>query len=143
MSSDVEAYLREANPKVRKLAKRICDGFVAEGCSLYVKTIYIGADFEGEMIGAVYAHKVDIEVALALPEDASHPLLEDASHLTWRTLPVLARVSVEGHLKDLRPLIEEACQRVRSREHNVYLDDDFFIEARRRRGARRIPRRDG
>ena len=46
MQSDVEAYLQEANPKVRKLAKRTCDDFVAEGCSLYVKTIYIGADFE-------------------------------------------------------------------------------------------------
>ena len=134
MPKDLDTYLAQTSAKVRKLVDAICGQFTDEGCSLYVKTIYIGADLNKQMVGAIYAHKSNVEVALALPEDATHLLLEDASHLTWRTLPVLAKVESAKDVKALKELVGQACQRIRESDHDVYLDDDFFVEARRRRG---------
>jgi len=134
MPKDLDAYLADTTTKVRKLIDQICDQFTNEGCSLYVKTIYIGADLNDQMVGAIYAYESNVEVALALPKDATHPLLEDASHLTWRTLPVLAKIASAKDVKSLKELVEQACRRIRDSEHDVYLDDDFFVEARRRPG---------
>ena len=142
MKKDLVDYLAATETGIKKLVTEICDQFTDEGCILYVKTIYIGADLEGQMVGAIYAHKTDIEVALALPENAVHPLLEDASHLTWRTLPVLAKITSGKEVKILKELVLEACQRIRDSEHKVYLDDDFFVEARRRRIDDRLRRSD-
>ena len=46
----------------------------------------------GEMVAALYSHADHVELALALPESEEHRLLVDATHLTWRTMPVAAIV---------------------------------------------------
>jgi hypothetical protein len=132
---EAETYLRMLNPLVQKLAAAAHSLFVAEGCSSYVKTIYVGYDFEGEMVAALYGHADYVEIALALSEDAEGRLLVDASHLTWRTLPVAAIVRAETDIAELAELVAMACRRVREREHAVVRDNDFFIRSRRlRRG---------
>ena len=102
--AEVDGYLAALNPKVRKLASASNQVLIGQGCAAYVKTIYIGYDIDGEMVAALYAHADHLEVALALPEDAEGDLIVDASHLTWRTLPVAATirslgVSPEGALR--------------------------------------------
>jgi hypothetical protein len=104
-----------------------------EGCTSYVKTIYIGYDVEGEMVGALYGHGDHIEVALALPEDAEGSILIDASHLTWRTLPVAAVARSTEDVGQLNKLIAQACQRVRTQQHDVLRDPEFFMKAKRDR----------
>jgi alpha/beta superfamily hydrolase len=131
--SEADAYLQGLNAPVRRLATSSHEVFVAEGCSSYVKTIYVGYDFGGEMVAALYGHSDHVEVALALPEDAHGQLLVDASHLTWRTLPVAAIVRTDDDVAELTELISLACRRVREREHSVVRDNDFFIRSRRQR----------
>jgi hypothetical protein len=99
----------------------------------YVKTIYIGYDIGGEMVAALYAHADHVEVALALPEDAEGELLVDASHLTWRTLPVAAILKSEADVEQFSKLVSEAVERVADQTHDVKRDNDFFIRSRRER----------
>lgn len=136
---EAEGYLEALNPSVRRLATSSHEIFVAEGCSSYVKTIYVGYDFGGEMVAALYGHGDHVEIALALPEDAEGRLLVDASHLTWRTLPVAAIVRTEADITELVELIASSCRRVREREHSVVRDNDFFIRSRRERRLRKAP----
>lgn len=134
----VDSYMAGLSASSRRLAEKAHAAFMAEGCSAYVKTIYIGYDFDGEMVAAMYVHSKSLEVALALDEDHENDILVDASHLTWRTLPVAAVVTNTKEVSSkLRPLISEACKRVRSGEHAVNRDNDFFIEAHRLRQQRR------
>lgn len=93
------------------------------------------------MVAAVYAHSRHVEVALAVAEDNPDSRLRDASHLTWRTLPLLAAAETRSEVDELRPLFEEAVERVRSAVHGVERDNDYFIECRRRREDRRYRRR--
>jgi len=136
---EAEGYLEALNPAVRRLATSSHEIFVAEGCSSYVKTIYVGYDFGGEMVAALYGHGDHVEIALALPEDAEGRLLVDASHLTWRTLPVAAIVRTEADITELVELIASSCRRVREREHAVVRDNDFFIRSRRERRLGKSP----
>ena len=55
MGSHAEAntYLNDLNLTVKPLAVAAHEAFVAEGCSSYVKTIYIGYDIGGEMVAAL------------------------------------------------------------------------------------------
>lgn len=130
---EVTEYLAGLNSKVRALAEKLDASFVAHGCSAYVKTIYIGYDIGGEMVAALYGHSDHVELALAIPEDTDHPLLVDATHLTWRTLPVAALIHNSIEVKQATPLIELACNRVRAGGHDVHRDNDYFIKARRER----------
>lgn len=82
------------------------------------------------MVAALYGHPSHLEIALALPEDYDSNLLVDASHLTWRTLPVAAVVRDKADLLSLAPLVEEAARRVARQEHDVMRDNDFFMKAR-------------
>ena len=134
--SDADAYIQGLNPAMAKLAGLVHQVFADEGCSSYVKTIYVGYDFDGEMVAAMYGHPDHIEVALALPEDAEGRLLVDASHLTWRTLPVAARIRVKDDLPELTGLVRTSTKRVRSREHSVLRDNDYFIRSRKERRSR-------
>src|SRR5665213_3463112 len=111
------AYLAGINGSVRPLAAAIDALFSSAGCASYVKTIYIGYDIGGEMVAALYGHQDHVEVALALPEDAEHELLIDASHLTWRTLPLAAVIREDSQLGPLAGLIDLACERVRTQQH--------------------------
>jgi hypothetical protein len=131
--SDAEAYICGLGRKVRPLANEAHAIFVHEQCTSYVKTIYVGYDIDGEMVAALYAHADYLEIALALPEDAKSELLVDASHLTWRTLPVAAVIRDEEDLAELRALIAQAAQRIHAREHDVLRSNDYFIKSRRER----------
>jgi hypothetical protein len=123
---------------MRALATSAHEIFVEHGCTSYVKTIYVGYDIGGEMVAALYAHADHVEVALALPEDADGDLLVDASHLTWRTLPVAAILNSDADVEQFSRLVSEAVARVSAQTHDVKRDNDFFIRSRReRRSGRR------
>jgi hypothetical protein len=132
-NEEANNYLKRLSKNVAPLAKAAHVAFLKEGCTSYVKTIYIGYDVEGEMVGALYGHGDHIEVALALPEDAEGSILIDASHLTWRTLPVAAVARSTEDVGQLNKLIAEACQRVRTQQHDVLRDPEFFMKAKRDR----------
>ena len=134
-SEDVEAqkYIAELNKTSAALCTQVHEMFLAAGCNSYVKTIYIGYDIDGEMVAALYGHSDHVEVALALAEDHPSSQLIDASHLTWKTLPVAAIGHDAAEVKKMGPLIEEACERVRAGLHTVNRDNDFFMKAKRER----------
>jgi hypothetical protein len=98
--------------------------------------IYIGYDIDGEMVAALYGHIDHVEIALALPEDAEGDLLIDASHLTWRTLPVAALVRNMDDLAPFKQLALDAVGRVRTASHTVNRDNDFFTKSKRERRDR-------
>ena len=132
-NSDAQAYLSEMNKKVRPLASDLHDVLLNLGCVSYVKTIYIGYDIAGEMVAALYGRSDHVEIALALPEDAVGDLLIDASHLTWRTLPVAAVVRNTTDVQPFTELASAAVERVRTATHTVNRDNDFFAKSRRER----------
>ena len=132
-NSEAQAYLSELNKKVRPLASDLHDVLMKLGCVSYVKTIYIGYDIAGEMVAALYGRSDHVEIALALPEDADGDLLIDASHLTWRTLPVAAVVRNTTDVQPFTGLASAAVERVRTASHTVNRDNDFFIKSRRER----------
>jgi hypothetical protein len=131
--SDAASYLHDLNPSVRKLASSIDRIFQQLGCSSYVKTIYIGYQVGDEMVAALYGHSDHVEVALALPEDAEGDSLVDASHLTWRTLPVAAILRRPADIAAFKPLAALSVDRVRSSSHNVNRDSEFFYRAKMKR----------
>ena len=133
---DAQAYLAEMGKRVRPLATDLHDALLSLGCVSYVKTIYIGYDIDGEMVAALYGRSDHIEIALALPEDAEGDLLIDASHLTWRTLPVAAIVRTKEELDQFISLADAAVERVRTSSHTVHRDNDFFMKSRRERRGR-------
>ena len=132
-NSEAQAYLNELNKKVRPLASGLHDVLIKLGCVSYVKTIYIGYDIAGEMVAALYGRSDHVEIALALPEDALDDLLIDASHLTWRTLPVAAVVRNTTDVQPFTELASAAVERVRTATHTVNRDNDFFAKSRRER----------
>ena len=138
-ANDVEAqqYIAELNKTSAALCTQVHEMFLAAGCSSYVKTIYIGYDIGGEMVAALYGHADHVEVALALAEDHSSSQLIDASHLTWKTLPVAAIGHDAAEVGKMAGLVVEACDRVRAGLHTVNRDNDFFIRSRRERKGRR------
>ena len=58
-------------------------------------------------MAALYAHSDHIEIALALDEDHPEPSLKDASHLTWRTLPLSMEVRSLPNVEMAEKLIDE------------------------------------
>lgn len=131
--TEAQDFIRATNRRVAPLLTAVHDILLANGCHPYVKTIYIGYDIGGEMAAAAYAHPDHIEVALALDADHEHMLLHDASHLTWRTLPVAAHIRSKADLKGFGLLASEACARVQAGTHNVHRDNDYFMKTRRER----------
>ena len=138
MSSDgdAQAYLSEMGKRVQPLAAALHEVLLRLGCVSYVKTIYIGYDINGEMVAALYGRSDHVEIALALPEDAEGDLLIDASHLTWRTLPVAAIVRTKDELDQFSSLAGAAVERVRTSTHTVHRDNDYFTKSRRERRGR-------
>ncbi len=136
MDTEARQYLDGLNKRVASLASSIHEIFVADGCSSYVKTIYIGYDIDGDVVAALYGHADHVEVALAVSELNTSPLLVDASHLTWRTLPLSAIIKSKTELAELKVLIADACDRVRKGQHDVDRDNEFFMKSRRERRGR-------
>lgn len=128
-----QRLLAESNEYVHQLGLRTHEVLAATGAVSYVKTIYVGYEINGEMIAALYPRADHVEVALALPEDAESRLLIDASHLTWRTLPVAAIVTTTDDLAEFSILAKAAAERVRTARHNVMRDNDFFVRSKRER----------
>ncbi len=136
--SEAEAYLAGLNKKVGDLAIHAHRQLVDQGCTSYVKTIYIGYDFNGEMVAALYAHVDYVEVAIALPENYDSLILIDASHLTWRTLPVAAVLKSKADLNMFSQLVKEACKGVLSGGHTVLRDNEFFAAVKRERQGKSV-----
>ena len=134
MSSDVaEEYFSLWGTNVTPLGMPLHVALLAQGCDSYVKTIYIGYEISGEMVAALYAHANHIELALAVAEDHPNMVLKDASHLTWRTLPLALEIRSTEDLVLAGELIEEACVRIRGGSHDVERDNDHFIRSRQAR----------
>ena len=133
---DAQTYLSDLNKRVRPIATSLHEELLDLGCESYVKTIYIGYDIDGEMVAALYGHIDHVEIALALPEDAEGDLLIDASHLTWRTLPVAALVRNLADLAPFKQLAGDAVERVRTASHTVNRDNEFFAKSKRERRDR-------
>ena len=134
MSSDVaEEYFSQWGANVTPLGMPLHVALLAQGCDSYVKTIYIGYEISGEMVAALYAHANHIELALAVAEDHPNMVLKDASHLTWRTLPLALEIRSTEDLVLAGQLIEEACVRIRGGSHDVERDNDHFIRSRQAR----------
>jgi hypothetical protein len=130
---DANDYLRNMNKQMKPLASELHNLLLNLGCVSYVKTIYIGYDIDGEMVAALYGHIDHVEIALALPEDSEEDLLVDASHLTWRTLPVAAIVQTTQEISQFSRLASTAVERVRTSSHSVNRDNDFFVRSKRER----------
>ena len=128
---DAKTYLSEMGKKMRPTAEAVHDALITLGCVSYVKTIYIGYDIDGEMVAALYGHTDHVEIALALAEDAEGDLLVDASHLTWRTLPVAAIVHSLKEVPAFKLMAKVAAERVRTSAHTVNRDNDYFIRNRK------------
>jgi hypothetical protein len=124
---------RTATKKARDLAVNVDQIFTNLGCNCYKKTIYLGYEYDGEMVAALYINRNYLEIPLALPEEYDGPLIEDARHLTWRTLPVAAVVKSKTDLNIFENYAREAFERVKNRSHTVLRDNQFFAKSRRER----------
>ena len=138
---NVESFLLRQPTRTQSALRELVRIFTQEGCNSYVKTIYLGFDYEGEMVGAAYPSSETVELALALPEDHAHPNLVDATHLTWRTLPVSIKFTSKSAVQKSEDLLTEAVQRVAENRHTVYRSNDHFTSARQRRMEERRNRR--
>lgn len=123
-----------------KYAQVACDGLSALilgefGGVSYVKTIYIGFEINGQMVAAAYPHPDRLEVALPLPADHAATSFIDATHLTWRTMPVAYQLREARQIPELLALAREGAERVRSGLHDVNLSNEHFM-ARRERAKR-------
>lgn len=131
-------------PAAEKLVNHLPEGVKAQladiyelmveehGCRPDVKTIYISFTFEQAMVAAAHIGAEDVELALALPEDHPSDLVEDALHLTWRTLPVLVRVGRGSTGRDVLDLAGEAVERVKSGRHTINRPPEFFADRKRK-----------
>jgi hypothetical protein len=129
--SSADDLLATLSPSLRVSGHSIHETLIGNGCISYVKTIYVGYDLRGVMVAALYPHPKKIEIALALPEDHESSLLIDATHLTWRTLPVAAVVTKDTDLDEVIKLLNEACQRIESGVHDVDRPNEHFVKSRR------------
>jgi hypothetical protein len=133
---------RQPADLVKPLVGEVRDAFDAVDTELHaagataehdVKTIYISYMVRDQMVAAVYPRSQEIEVALALPEDHPSSLLRDATHLTWRTLPVSVVLTDPADARAAVPLVHEAVERVMSGNHDVHRENEHFISRRRER----------
>lgn len=131
--SEAEEFLGGLNEEVATIAVELHKILIGEGCSSYVKTVYIGYDFNGAMIAALYGRAEYVEVALALSEEFKSPILIDGTHLTWRTLPVAAIVKSKGDIRLFKTLAISACGGVKNGQHTVDRDSEYFLSAKRER----------
>src|ERR1035437_4140335 len=128
---DETKLLGKLNKVLKPLGTALHKQLVKAGCTTYVKTIYIGYDLNGIMVAALYPHIDRVEIALALPDSHESGLFIDATHLTWKTLPVAVVLNNEEDLAEASVLVEEACQRIKDGVHDVERPNDYFMKSRR------------
>ena len=129
MEESIEHYFALRGKKLSPVGQKMHRRLVKNGCDFYIKTIYIGYEIGGNMVAAIYAHSDHIEIALALDEDHSEPALKDASHLTWRTLPLSLEVRSLPDSDMAENLIDEACERIEAGTHSVSRDNEHFARS--------------
>jgi hypothetical protein len=133
LPEEAHVLISGLSDNLRQATTDLCQLLVVDfGASLYVKTIYVGAEVNGEMVAAFYPKAEAVDIALALDEDHPSEILEDATHLTWRTMPVLAILRTESSIESIRALVREAGDRVTSGTHDVLRDPDYFRGRTRR-----------
>jgi hypothetical protein len=130
---EAELFIKQLGNNVAKVALEAHGKLAEQGCTSYVKTIYIGYEINGEMVAALYGHAKYVEVALALDESTDSSVLIDATHLTWRTLPFAAVVKTKEDLEKFGLLAITACENIRNGRHKVNRDNQFFAAAKRER----------
>lgn len=136
MIEAAEKLIESTEAQVSDLFRRAYDFLVAGGCSPDVKTIYVSFTLGSAMVAAAYPKHETVEIALALPDDAESPLLNDASHLTWPTLPVSVVIARDSIYEDIEALLSEALMRIGNGTQNVRRPSEFF-EARKRERQKR------
>ena len=138
---DVEHLLEPMNERAQVWCRQWLNSTSAlPGVLVYVKTIYIGVEFNGAMFAALYPGATKFELALAIPEETPGSDLIDASHLTWPSLP-LALASSYGQLERAVTLTALAYGRVSSGEHDLRRPAESF-RARKAMREGRTPDRD-
>ncbi len=96
-------------------------------CGVYVKTIYVGFSLGAEMVAAFYPRANCIEIALALPEDIEGPEFNDATHLTWPTMPVSIEVTDAESVSVAMERLREALALVAEGSQIVRRPNEHFI----------------
>lgn len=136
-SADAQLFISGIEKKpLRSLALELHNHLAKESVVDYVKTIYVGYEFQGEMFAALYRNTGAIEVALPLSENDAGPLIMDASHLTWRTLPLMIHVTHSSQLPEAFAVIDRAFDRLKSGLHHVHRSNEYFIARKRGRPMR-------
>lgn len=137
--TEVEHFLATCPQQSQGLFRSIHEALVKLGCTAYASTIYMGYEQAGTIVAAVYPHRESVEIALALPEDHPSALLKDATHLTWRTMPVAVEVTFPTDFVYVLGLLEEASGRVARGENQVELPIERFMYRERRLSHRHVP----
>jgi hypothetical protein len=125
--------VQSLSPKLLDVAEGIDDLFISSGCRSYVKTIYVGYQFGEEMVGALYPYADHLELALALEVETTSRLLVDATHLTWKTMPVAAVLTNVNEMPEASKLVANAVARIKSGSHSVFRDSAYFQMAKAKR----------
>ena len=131
-ASSLGRLLEVTASALRPSVHAVLEALTSGGCVHDVKTIYISSTLHGDMVAAIYPHRECCEIALALPEDHPASLLEDATHLTWKTLPVMVTLDNETVKAELLDLVQEALRRVQAGQHDVNRPNEFFSRRARR-----------
>ena len=134
--------LHQLPKALRPVGTALHKALLKAGCTHYVKTIYIGYELDGAMVAALYPFPDKFELALALPDDHPSTLLIDATHLTWKTLPVAALVQSKDEQNETLQLTAEAFERVQVGVHDVDRPNDYFLKSRRESFGTQRPRLD-
>ena len=134
---DVQELVDNHSPKIKAIVGELHNYLSGLGCLSYIKTIYIGYEIGGVMVAALYPYHKHVDLALAIPEDTIDPILVDASHLTWRSLPLLATVRTGREVAKAKRYAKLATEQVRSGMHTVNRDNDFFIRTKKERKSKR------
>lgn len=135
MRAEAASLLALSQEFVSAAVEALHELFVVElGGVEYVKTIYVGYEIDGQMVAAAYPQAESLEVALPLPEDDPSPLLIDATHLTWRTMPVACKVTSAHDISSMVKLARIGADRVRTGAHDVDRPTEFFMAVRPTRG---------
>jgi hypothetical protein len=137
ISEETRQLVANYSPKIQGIVYDL-DGFLVNlGCVSYIKTIYIGYEIDGQMVAALYPYHKHVDLALAIPEDTIDPILTDASHLTWRSLPLLAMVRNTRDVAKAKKYSSLAAKQICSGFHKVNRDNEFFIRTKHERKAKR------